>query len=320
MSRLLVLFLDTAMAIVPIVTIICLLVLLGWWSATGLMSAVQKQQLSILVSRFLIPFWLFSNAVTADLSHLMTTTYTVAYFMAALLLSVIVMLFNQRQSATLVLASTYSNTLYFSLPIIALVLGSSAMNYALPIIMLNTFFVLSGYEFLKCREEQPGLHLTSVHKILINSLSNPIVLSILLGLLVNMIFSKATGLFVSIKEHTAIPVLSLALISLGVSLQEIPQKSHRTPWFAVLCKLVIFPLLVFCCGYYLFDLTNEIIQVVVILAASPLAINSYFFVSGNKEAEQLIGHCILVSSVLCMVSMPLWILTLKIVLFVSAAS
>jgi len=320
MSELLLLFLDTVMAIVPIVTIICLLVLLGWWAATGLIGAVQKQHLSILVSRFLIPFWLFSNAATADLSHLITPVYTVAYFMAALLVSAIVMLFNWRQSAALVLASTYSNTLYFSLPIIALVLGSGAMNYALPIIMLNTFFVLSSYEFLKHRDEQPGLHLTSIYKILINSLSNPIVLSILLGLMTNVMLSKATGLFINIKEHTAIPVLCLALISLGVSLQAIPQKSRRTPWFAVLCKLVVFPLFVFCCAYYLFDLANEIIQVVVILAASPLAINSYFFVNGNKEAEQLIGRCILLSCFLSMVSMPLWILVLKIVLFLPVAS
>jgi len=320
MSELLFLFLDTAMAIAPIVTIIFLLVLLGWWAARGLMSAVQKQQLSTLVSRFLIPFWLFLNAVTADLSHLMTTTYTVVYFMTALLFGVIVMLFNKRQSAVLVLASTYSNTLYFSLPIIALVLGTSAMNYALPIIMLNTFFVLTGYEFLKSRDEQKSLHLTSIHKILINSLSHPIVLSILLGLVVNIMLFKTTGLFITIKEQTAIPVLSLALISLGVSLQAISQKSYRTPWLAVMSKLIIFPLFVFCCAYYLFDLTNEIIQVVVILAASPLAINSYFFVNGNKKAEQFIGRCILLSSFLCMVSMPLWIITLKIVFYLPTAS
>jgi predicted permease len=320
MSERLLLFFDTVMAIVPIVTIICLLVLLGWWVATGLMSTALKQQLSLLVSRFLIPFWLFLNAVTADLSHLMTSTYTAAYFMAALLFSVVVMFFNKHQSAALVLASTYSNTLYFSLPIIALVLGSRAMNYALPIIMLNTFFVLSGYELLKHRGEQQGLHLISIHKRLINSLSNPIVLSILLGLIANMMFSKATGLLASIKLHTTIPVLSLALISLGVSLQAIPQKSLRTPWLAVMSKLVVFPLFVFCCAYYLFDLKDEIIQVVVILAASPLAINSYFFVNGNRGAEQLIGRCILLSSVLSMVSMPLWILVLKMVLFLPVAS
>jgi len=310
----LLLFLDTVMAIVPMATIIGLLVLFGWWAAAGFMSVAQKQLLSILVSRFLIPSWLFLNAATADLSYLFIATYTVVYFLAALLLSVIVVLFNKRQSAALVLASTYSNTLYFSLPIIALVLGSSAMNYALPIIMLNTFFVLSGYELLKHRGEQQGLHLTSIHKILFNSLSHPIVLSILLGLIANIMFSKATGLFVSIKVHTTIPVLSLALISLGVSLQAIPQKSRRIPWFAVICKLVVFPLFVFCCAYYLFELTDEIIQVVVILAASPLAINSYFFVHGNRGAKLLIGRCILLSSFLSMVSMPLWVLALKIVL------
>jgi len=59
---------------------------------------------------------------------------------------------------------------------------------------------------------------------------------------------------------------------------------------------------------------------VVILAASPLAINSYFFVNGNRGAEQLIGRCILLSSVLSMVSMPLWILVLKMVLFLPVAS
>jgi len=310
------LLLQTGAAIIPIVMAISLLVAMGWWLSSSLLNQDQKQWLNQCVSRFLMPIWLFANAASADLLTLSNADFVISYFLAALVLIFFILLLVKRQIAAIVLAAIYSNTVYFSLPIIELVLDGNAINYALSIIVINTFFVLLSFEIIKyvSTDGQQIARINTFKKILITILRNPIVMSLLLGVAVNLGLGGALESMAIYRDYSTLPILSVALISLGVSLHSLPKQAQRSPWLAVGLKLLVFPILVFCCARFMFDLANDVIYVLVVLAASPLAINSYFFVNGDRTSERFIGRCIVMTSFASVVSMPLWIVMLNLLL------
>ncbi|NQZ33783.1 MAG: AEC family transporter [Oceanospirillaceae bacterium] len=317
---------ESIQALTPIIASIALFVALGWWAAASLFSIAQQQFLTKYVSVVLIPIWLFASAVSVDLQQYFSLTILLSYFMAAALLIFVLNCVIKQHKAALTLASSYSNTLYFSIPIIELVLGSGAKDYALPIIMFNTLFILTSYELAKQSARGKSLTLAQLHQIMISSVKNPIVVGLLLGLIINItLVDKITDELPSIvsitaliKTYSALPVLALALFSLGVSFQSLPRQKQSCPWLAVLLKMLVFPMLVYIFAHYLFALTNLTVYVLVILAASPLAINSYFFVNNDKKAQVLIGRSIIQSSLLSVISIPVWILILNMLLPISS--
>lgn len=305
------LVLETMTVLLPIAATIFLLVSLGWWLSYAGMTEDQKQILNKIVAGYLIPVYLFSNALTADLAQMFSLALVLSYFLPALLMALCLTLVTKQLLAATILASHYSNTLYFALPVIALLLDAKAINYALSIIIFNTFFVLTIYAVVKRGVKQEVIGLLPFATIIINSVKNPIVASLYLGLLINLLFNGSFKVIEVAKDLVALPVLFLALLSLGVSLQSLPGNRASWSWLGIFNKLLLFPLTVLVCSYYLFELDSTVTSVLVILAASPLAINSYFFVGGDTEAELLVGRCIIQTSILSVISMPLWILVLN---------
>ena len=81
------LVLETMTVLLPIAATIFLLVSLCWWLSYAGMTEDQKQILNKIVAGYLIPVYLFSNALTADLAQMFSLALGLSYFLPALLMA-----------------------------------------------------------------------------------------------------------------------------------------------------------------------------------------------------------------------------------------
>jgi len=269
------------------------------------------QLLPPLVSKALIPSLLFYNMLTANLQLVLNPLLLVAYFLPALLIVLLICsVSGSSDRAERVLCSLYSNTLYVGIPVIIGVLGESAIPYVLSIILVNTLVVFSVYTVLDNFQNQQ-FNIAGLLSGVLDSSKNPIVISLMLGLGLNLMLSPGQILDVAITESWGSAVFVLALFSLGLSMPGIGSIKYFSLPAALWIKLLLFPLLVFLNSAYVLSLNSDISSVLVLLAASPLGINAYYLLASQGKSTTAVGSLIIQTSVLSVVSLSVWVVLLN---------
>ncbi|EPJ50833.1 MAG: hypothetical protein OFPI_19110 [Osedax symbiont Rs2] len=288
------------------------LVALSWMSnRVSTLAVLLKQHLPLLVSTVLIPSLLFYNMLTANLQLVLNPVLLVAYFLPALLIVLLLCLFSASSvRAERVLCSLYSNTLYVGVPVIIGVLGEKVIAYVLTIILFNTLLMFSIYTVLENLRNQQ-FNIVGLLSGLLSSCKNPIVISLLSGLLLNLLLSPGQLLSAAAMQNWADAVFVLALFTLGLSMQGI----GSTQWFKLpvelWIKLLLFPMVVLLTSEYLLALESQVTSVLVLLAASPLGVNAYFLLLAQQKNTYAVGSLIFQSSVLSIASLSVWVLLLS---------
>ncbi|MDF2177661.1 AEC family transporter [Aliiglaciecola sp. CAU 1673] len=137
-------------------------------------------------------------------------------------------------------------------------------------------------------------------------MTNPIVLSLLSGLVFNLChISLPLILTQSISQlgHTALP---FALFLLGSQLASLRLTQMAPVGLAVMMKLLILPSLVWLFSALIFWLPQEAVAAITLLAASPVGVNLYTLLLGENDNAALGGAMVLSSSALCVFSLFFW--------------
>jgi predicted permease len=260
-----------------------------------------------LTAKFLVPSLLFVSAWRTGIPPSLSWKVLCAFYVPLGLLFVAARLMAKRggDGAATALASTYSNTVFVGVPVLVQALGEGSLQFAYPVIAFHSLFCFTLYHLSE--DASPSGWFGPV----LNTLRNPIVAALLLGLALNLMHVRLPAPLLRGLDMLGAAALPCALLSLGASFASLkPGRWSRTAAI-VLAKLVVLPLGVAALSVFVFRLPVPAAMVLIVLASCPVGINAAFVVKPAGGGAQLVNSAILLSSLLCAATMPAWLWALR---------
>lgn len=258
-----------------------------------------------VTTHLLIPCLLFTGMYKNGLPHDAPLRLLLAFYLPLLLHFALMAWLLRRHSAqpALVLGSHYSNSIFVGLPVVVAIVGEVGLQYLFPIVALQGLILFSLYYLAAHRD-----NLSNVGMIVGKTLRNPMVFSLLLGLACNLLALPLPSFLLEALELIAQAALPCVLLVLGASMASFDVHGKAIIFAVVAQKMLSFPLLVWLCSW-LFHLPKEAQQVVVIIAACPVAVSAYILLESEQDSEgaQLVGSSIVVSSLVFIFSLPFFV-------------
>lgn len=295
-------------AILPIFGLIVVGYLMGWrqW-----LSSEAITGLSGITFKLFMPVLLFAGIAKSSLSEGFSPLLLFGYFLPALLVFGLVNLVGRRfqpQTWSMGLVASYSNNVLVGTPLVALLLGKDSLVYVFAILVVHSLILFSLQSvYLALRGSGERVDMRS----LLRNLTNPIIIGLLLGALLNL-----SGLALAVPaaawqlvDWLAQAALPCALIVLGAGLTRYRLKPSTTVLLLSLAKLLVMPLLVLLLVQVLPELNPQAKTILVLLAACPVGVNVLAF-ARSPEDHYLASSTVFLSTLLSAVSLPLWLLWL----------
>lgn len=278
------------------------------------LSRAQIDALSKFTFYLSIPAFLFYQMAKADLSGQVSPQFFAAFYLPVLCCYALAMLVhylvkakasNNKNAAVFALGASYSNTVIVGLPILLIAVGEQAIGITFLIITFHSMLLFALTSAIAAK----GTDKFSYAHFLLQNLKNPLVLSITLGLMVNLLGIELPN---PIQETLAMlgkPAITIALFILGASLNHYRMTSQITlTLVACFHKLILLPCLVFMTAQYLFNLPSVTVAVLVVLSASPTGVNAYLIAQGQQQSQEVVAGTVVLSTLLCIVTIPLWLM------------
>jgi malonate transporter len=267
----------------------------------GMLADRWQPGLNALTARLLIPAFLFSGAFKNGIPATVSWQFLAAFFVPLFALFLVAAYGVRRGpgSAPRALSATYSNTVFVGIPVVSQAFGPDSLQFAFPVIAFHGLAAFSLYYLAS-----PGQNIAASLR---NAVSNPIVVSLMLGLACNL-----TGLTLPAPLATVLAMLSgaalpCALLALGASLAGFRILSWGDTLATVFAKLVLLPACVLGMALCVFRLPAPATAVLVVIAACPVGVNAAALVQSDGKNPAQVSSAILLSSIACMATLPLWI-------------
>ena len=271
--------------------VIALAVVVGYVAGrVGVLGPEARPVLARLNFSVLAPFLLFSVLATADVRALFSALLPVSAIAAIammLVFSLVSLLIWRRGIARTVvgaLGSGYVNANNFGIPIAVYMLGDAA--FSAPIVLLQLLlFAPIALAILGAKVTGN----TSAWQITRSTITNPIIVGSLLGLIVSLTGIELPAIVlepIALIGHAAVPLM---LIAYGLSLhgQRLLEAGtgRRDVLLASGLKLVVMPLAAWAIGRFVFGLDGQALYAVTVLAALPTAQNVFNYAQRYETAE-----------------------------------
>lgn len=236
-----------------------------------------------------MPCQLFLDFAKTPVQSILNWNYMLAFALSTLIIGSLVFfisIFHQKESiaesALNVMGTAQVNTAYFAIPLFILVFNNPTPVIPIlifqVIILTTILLILIEYDVKK---NDNNRYINVIKNTIFIPFKNPIILSSILGFITSFaqipipdVIAKSLNLF----GVTAAP---LALLSLGQSLyydvKKIEKNDLKALIILTLTKLIIFPLLAYIIGKYVFSLSHFWLSSLVIMAAMPAPKNMYIF-------------------------------------------
>ncbi|WP_298770194.1 AEC family transporter [uncultured Shewanella sp.] len=215
-------------------------------------------------------------------------------------------------SGVYALACSYSNTVLVGLPIIIATLGETMIGRVFTIMTFHSALLFGLTYFCEANSganaQQGSMSWSGFLK---SVLLNNIVLSIGLGLLVNLSGFQLWSFLFTALDLLAKPALTCALFVLGANLcrYQIRQGWVAAFW-ASMVKLLLLPSLVYVFGNEILHMDATSLNLVVLLSASPLGVNAYLIAAQLKQQQDIVASSVVLSTILSLLSFSLWLFVL----------
>ena len=276
----------------------------------GLLGESAARGLSDFVFRLAIPVMLFHTLGTLDLPDIQWRGMA-AYYAAAGLIYVGSALFaryglklNAEGAGAFAMGTAFANTVLLAMPIVLKVHGPQNMAPMFLIISFHTTFLFGvGSILVETWRARASSPLKTLAKILRGLVTNPIIIGLGSGMLLNVSGLQLPGWLNEICDMFAKAAVPCALFSMGLTLSGFRLAGNRrNVALIVAIKLLLHPLLMWVIGRFVFHLEPLWLSVSVISAAMPSGINSYLFAAGYRAQEATLAAAVLAGTALSMVS------------------
>ncbi|MCE9687773.1 AEC family transporter [Shewanella sp. AS16] len=304
------------MNIVSIIFPLLFLVLLGYLLTNRkFFTETQIAGISKFTFYVSIPAFLFLNMLAAPLSQSLNIHALLAFYVPVLILYGLGFGLNRlfapeslrttRASGVFALGASYSNTVLVGLPIIIAALGQDMLGKVFMIITFHSALLFALTFILAAKGQAQGFSWRQFGR---SMCLNPVVLSILLGLLANAVGLVLPQQLQAGLKLLAQPALACALFVLGANLSFYRiGNDWRMALLASLLKLLLLPALVYLCGHGVFALPADSVAMLVLLSASPLGVNAYLIATQLQSHQGTLATCVVLSTLLSVLSFSFWL-------------
>lgn len=235
----------------------------------------------------------------------MLTGFLISFAAAlgALLLAMLVSaLVFRRKSAIRQFGASFSNAGFIGIPLVQMTLGEEAVFYVASFVAILNILQWTYGVFIMTGDKTQ----ISLKKIT----TNPIAVSLLIGLLLFFLPVKLPGIVTGVIGTLASMNGPLAMIVLGAYLAQISLKELFTDRLTYLCaavRLLLIPLLTMLCLFLIPDSFGTVRLAVMLAAAAPVGSNVAIFaqVYGKEYTDAVKDVCL--STVLSIATMPVTI-------------
>ena len=261
---------------------ICAVVFLGYIAArTQFIPPSLITAMSQFVMKISLPAFLLQALASKHLSDIWSPQYFIAYAGGSLLLYGVVFFCcryffkaSLTESGVLAMGGSMSNTGFIGTAILTLLIGShSAIYLSLTLIVENLLIVTLMLILAERGLQAPGTTGKSILTgTLLRILKNPVILSIMLGILCILLDIQLPELLSSTLKMLGQTASPLALFVIGGSLIGMNLRSLTAfSWFLTVIKVIVMPLLIFSL-LSAFDVSREMLFIGTLLAALPMPI------------------------------------------------
>ncbi len=270
---------------------------------SNILAAGWQSGLTELTAKILIPAFLFGGAFKNGMPASVSWQFLLAYFVPLIALFVALAIARDSGSAPRALSATYSNTVFVGIPVLTQAFGPDSLRYAFPVIAFHGLVAFSLYYLAS-----PGKNVVGS---LLNAVKSPIVASLMLGLAFNFAGATLPLALSSVLAMLAAAALPCALLALGASLANFRIQSWPETLVTVIVKLIVLPACVLGMGLCVFGLPAQATAVLVVIAACPVGVNGAALVQADGKNPAQVSSAILLSSIACIATIPLWIWIVK---------
>ena len=282
-------------------------------------TVAQASALMRFATQFAVPCLLFFSVSQLDLKAVFKANILIPFYIGALSSFILTSfcawsLFKHKPGYSIAIgfASLFSNSVLIGIAIIELAYGNTALEVAFAIIAIHAPFcyILGIISMEFCRVDGLGV-LATLKVALKQILNNALTQGLILGFIVNLSgFQMPTPLMTTV-ELMARSSLPVALFGLGAVLVSYKiSSSFGEISLVTFNKLVLHPSVAYLVGFYGFNLSNDILKIIVIMAAMPPGINAYVFANMYERAEQIAASSVLFATMVSIVSISMWLVIL----------
>lgn len=305
--------------IVPVFGIVAL----GYAAArTGLFPHEATKGLSRFVFDYAIPAMLFRTMATTELPETIQWGYLISYFgggyiawIAGTVIAVFLFKARGAEPAIAGMTGAFSNTVMLGVPLVLTTFGEVATLPLFLIIAFHSWQLLSVVTVqaevgIGARQEMRQLPVN----VLKGLVTNPIIIALLLGVLVNLSGLSLPGFVDTLTETLGRAALPCAVFAMGASIAayRIAGAVQQAATGTVL-KLALHPVMVWLLATHVFDVEPLWRDVAVILAALPVGVNVYLMAQRYQAAVAQSTTAILISTGLSVFTVAgvLWLLDVR---------
>lgn len=296
---------------------IFLLMLLGYFlKRLGVSDKKGFDTVNKLVFKVFLPVLLFYNIYstkTAEVFDLKLILFTITGVFAIFIMGyfAVFMLTHENSKRGVMLQGFFrTNFAILGIPLVNYICGENGMGLTsfMVAIIIPLFNVLAVVALERFREKSEGLN---VLKLLKGVISNPLIIGCILGaifFLADIRLPEVIEKSVSDISKIATP---LSIIALGAGFEFASIKGCiKEIVTVVLARLVIIPLILIPVAVLL-GFSGEALACILITFAGPIAVSSFSMSQQMGGDEQLSAQTIVISSLLCLVTLFLWIFALN---------
>lgn len=214
-----------------------------------------------------------------------------------------------KMNRTLFICSAFFNTAYLGIPVLVQTQGEEILPAASLIVAVYLFWIFSlgtGYLDYSSQKSKKVL-LSNIAKDL---LKNPLLISVILGLLVGTIGIPLPSVILKSLDMVTASVTPTVLIVIGLFIGK-SKIGKIAEWKPVLlfslATLILFPAIFYfgvkLFGFYTSNFTSSILD-----AAMPLAITPFALADKYHLDQKFIARSIVLSTILSVVTLPFWLM------------
>ena len=266
-------------------------------------SAEATTYLTRFVFYFALSAMLFRFSSDLSLGELYDPEFILAYLSASIvvyLLATAVAMFKNKPSSEAAVeaqCSVIGNVGFLGIPMLAILMGAKAVGFIMIILAVDLIVFGSLIILIIVVSKDKKLDVFLFYRLLIGLLKNPMIVSIICGLLWSASGWSLPGPvsdFIIMLGSAATPG---ALFAIGASLAQKSAEKFETAAWLSFCKLVLHPLAVCVAVFYVFEVELYAATVMIAAASLPVAGNIFMVAEHYNVAPKRASAAIFLSTV-----------------------
>jgi len=285
-----------------------------------LFTAEQSGALMRFATQVAIPCLLFLAISRLDLQAEFRLTVLAPFFIGALISFALTaagawFIFGHKPGFCIAIgfAGMFSNLVLIGLSIVELAFGVEALKPAFAIVALHApFCYIIGITAMEISRADGVGFVATLKAVIKQVFSNAITMGLLLGIIANLLNFTPPEAVTTALELIARAALPVALFALGAVLVKYKISTSVGEISLISFNmLILHPVIAYVLGRYVFGLTDDLLKVVVLMAAMPPGMNAYAFADLYDRAKGIAASSVLVSTALSVISISLWLILLS---------